>query len=152
MNEEREKVRCRHCELVNWSDQINCRRCGEPLPQPVVNVVERVVEKVIVRRDPQCLEQLEKACRLISAATDRLTQPCGEQSVPVVLSLVPDADAFPTMAEMERSMILAAYERSEHRPLLAAQLLGIGKTTFYRKLKEMAQAPTVETTGLKLAA
>jgi transcriptional regulator of acetoin/glycerol metabolism len=56
------------------------------------------------------------------------------------------------MAEMERTMILAAYERSERKPLVAAQLLGIGKTTFYRKLKEMAQPPTAETTSLKLAA
>lgn len=41
------------------------------------------------------------------------------------------------MAEMERSMILAAYERSERKPLVAARLLGIGKTTPYRKLKKI---------------
>ncbi|HEY4048665.1 MAG TPA: hypothetical protein VGM27_17500 [Acidobacteriaceae bacterium] len=40
-----------------------------------------------------------------------------------------DADGFPTMAEMEHTMILAAYQRSNRRPLEAARLLGIGKTT-----------------------
>lgn len=44
---------------------------------------------------------------------------------------------FPTMAQMERTMILAAYQRSNRRLLLAAQLLGIGKTTMYRKLRDM---------------
>jgi DNA-binding NtrC family response regulator len=152
MNEEREKVRCRHCELANWSDEGNCRRCGEPLPAPLVNVIERVEEKIVVRQDPRCLECLERACSLISAAIERLTQPCVEPRVQVVMGQVPGAKTFPTMAEMERSMILSAYERSERKPLVAAQLLGIGKTTFYRKLKEMSQAQRAETTSLKLAA
>ncbi|MGD0443582.1 MAG: helix-turn-helix domain-containing protein [Edaphobacter sp.] len=43
------------------------------------------------------------------------------------------------MAEIERAMVVAAYERSNHKPMMAAQLLGIGKTTFYRKLKEMGE-------------
>jgi transcriptional regulator of acetoin/glycerol metabolism len=36
-------------------------------------------------------------------------------------------------------MILAAYQKSNRRPLEAARLLGIGKTTLYRKLREMGQ-------------
>jgi hypothetical protein len=48
---EREKVRCRHCELVQWSDRENCRRCGTVLPEPVVVVAERVVEKVVIGHD-----------------------------------------------------------------------------------------------------
>jgi transcriptional regulator of acetoin/glycerol metabolism len=43
------------------------------------------------------------------------------------------------MAEVERALIVAAFERSNRRPLEAAPLLGIGKTTFYRKLREMGQ-------------
>jgi hypothetical protein len=152
MNEEREKVRCRHCELANWSDEGRCRRCGEPLPAPLLKVIERVEEKIVIRQDPRCLECLERACNLISVAIERLNQPCVEQKVPIIIGQVPGAETFPTMAEMERSMILAAYERSERKPLLAAQLLGIGKTTFYRKLKEMAQGQMAETTSLKLAA
>jgi two-component system response regulator HydG len=44
------------------------------------------------------------------------------------------------MADMERTMILAAYQRSNRKPLEAARLLGIGKTTVYRKLREIGLA------------
>lgn len=37
-------------------------------------------------------------------------------------------------------MIIAAYLRSNRRPLEAARLLGISKTTMYRKLREMKPA------------
>lgn len=114
MSEQREKVRCRSCELMQWNDRSGCRRCGETLPQPVVQVVERVVERVVVR---PCVR-------------------CGESTAPEPVSPTP----FPTMAEVERKMILAAYHRSNRRPLEAARLLGIGKTTMYRKLREMKQA------------
>jgi hypothetical protein len=137
---ERDKVRCRSCELVQWSDRANCRRCGTSLPEPTVRIVERVVEKVVIRQDPQCLQKLEEASRLISTATERLTLQCVESVAPIVLAQVPESGVFPTMAEMERAIILAAYERSNRRPLEAARLLGIGKTTVYRKLRAMGEA------------
>ena len=140
MSEEREKVRCRSCELVQWSDRASCRRCGTALPEPIVRIVERVVEKVVIRQDPQCLQKLEQASRLISTATERLTQQCVESVAPIVLAQVPETGVFPTMAEVERAMIVAAYERSNRRPLEAARLLGIGKTTVYRKLREIGEA------------
>ena len=140
MNEERDKVRCRSCELVQWSDRASCRRCGTALPEPIVRIVERVVEKVVIRQDPQCLQKLEQASRLISTATERLTQQCVESVAPIVLAQVPETGVFPTMAEVERAMIVAAYERSNRRPLEAARLLGIGKTTVYRKLREIGEA------------
>lgn len=114
MSKQREKIRCRSCELIQWNDRSNCRRCGETLPQPIVKIVERVVERVVVQPCVRCGE---------SAAAD---------------AVVPSP--FPTMAEVERRMILAAYHRSNRRPLEAARLLGIGKTTMYRKLREMKQA------------
>ena len=49
MNEDRERTRCRNCELVQWNEQANCRRCGAALPQPVVRTVERVVEKIVIQ-------------------------------------------------------------------------------------------------------
>jgi hypothetical protein len=67
MNIERETVRCIQCELVQWADHANCRRCGQALPAPVVNVVERVVEKVVFQQDSQCIQNLQEACKLISA-------------------------------------------------------------------------------------
>jgi transcriptional regulator of acetoin/glycerol metabolism len=140
MSEEREKVRCRSCELVQWNDRTNCRRCGTTLPQPIVRIVERVVEKVVIRQDPESLQNLEQARKLIAAAAERLMQQCVEAEAPVMLAPVPEVGAFPTMAEVERAMIVAAYKRSNRKPLEAARLLGIGKTTVYRKLREMGQA------------
>src|ERR1700751_3233619 len=59
MCEEREKVRCRSCELVQWGDRANCRRCGKTLPEPLM----KVVEKVVIRYAPECLQSLEEARR-----------------------------------------------------------------------------------------
>ena len=139
MSVERDKVRCQSCELVQWSDRVSCRRCGTALPEPIVRIVERVVERVVIRQDPQCLQKLEEAHRLISAATERLQQPSAEEKAPILFSQISEAGSFPTMAEMERAIIVAAYERSNRKPLEAARLLGIGKTTVYRKLKEMGE-------------
>jgi hypothetical protein len=100
MSEEREKVRCRHCELVQWRVGENCRRCGLALPQPIVKIVERVVEKFVVRQDPECVATLEQAQKLIAAASERLSQQPIEP-----MSLLPSTDSFPTMAEVERAMI-----------------------------------------------
>jgi transcriptional regulator with PAS, ATPase and Fis domain len=41
-----------------------------------------------------------------------------------------------TLAEMEKRAILDAIKRAKGDKLLAADRLGIGKTTLYRKLKE----------------
>jgi len=48
---------------------------------------------------------------------------------------VKSADVIP-LAEMERQAILGAIRKLDGDKLLAAKLLGIGKTTLYRKLKE----------------
>jgi|SRR6185312_5263582 len=116
MSEERDKVRCQKCELVQWSGREQCRRCGASLPEPIVKIVERVVERIIFQ---PFSGNIAKA---VSGQT---------------LSETGTTSNFPTMAEMERTMILAAYQRANHRPLLAAQLLGIGKTTMYRKLRDI---------------
>jgi len=86
-----------------------------------VRFVERVVEKVIVRHDPQCLEKLEQARQLIAAASERLTCQSAESEAPLVLEGASPSGSFPTMAEMERAMILAAYQRSNRKPLEAAR-------------------------------
>jgi transcriptional regulator of acetoin/glycerol metabolism len=51
-----------------------------------------------------------------------------------------DVEPFPALDEMERAMILAAYRKSDRKPVRAARLLGIGKTTFYRKLRAIREA------------
>ena len=140
MCEERAKTRCVQCELVQWGDHGNCRRCGHALPTPVVNVVERVVERVVIQQDSACLENLEAAAKLISATAARLQESRGIQEIPVRSLPISDIEPFLTLDAMERAMIIAAYRKSNRKPVEAARLLGIGKTTFYRKLKELRQA------------
>ncbi|HEX6774001.1 MAG TPA: helix-turn-helix domain-containing protein [Acidobacteriaceae bacterium] len=127
------------CELVQWADHGNCRRCGQVLPAPVVNVVERVVERVGFQQDSQCLLNLQEACKIISATAARLEESTAQQSLPVRLDALSTVETFPTLDEMERAMIMAAYRKSNRRPVEAARMLGIGKTTFYRKLREILQ-------------
>jgi len=140
MCEERPKIRCVQCELVQWAEQANCRRCGKALPAPIVNVVERVIEKVVIQQDSQCLENLLEASKLISATAAKLQECRGIQDLPVRSLPISGIEPFPTLDAMERAMIVAAYRRSNRNSVEAARLLGIGKTTFYRKLKEMRQA------------
>jgi len=97
MNEERERIRCRNCELVQWNERANCRRCGVALPTPIVKVVERVVEKIVIRQDPRCLHNLEQARQLIAEASHRLTQPSAESSMPFIPWPNASPDQFPTM-------------------------------------------------------
>jgi transcriptional regulator of acetoin/glycerol metabolism len=139
MCEERAKIRCMQCELVQWADQANCRRCGKALPAPIVNVVERVVEKVVIQRDSQCLENLEAAAKLISATAAKLQESRAVQELPLRSEPISGIEPFPTLDAMERALIIAAYRKSNRKPVEAARLLGIGKTTFYRKLKELRQ-------------
>ncbi len=139
MSVEREKIRCLSCYLAQWNDRANCRRCGSALPEVIVRVVERVVERVVVRQDAQCVHNLARACDRFVAVTERPTEPGSDLEVPVASGQAQETEAFPTIAEMERAMIVAAYERSNHKPMVAAHLLGIGKTTFYRKLREMGE-------------
>lgn len=117
MSDERDKIRCRVCELVQWRDCETCRRCGAALPELIVKIVERVVERIVFQ--PSSGNNAE--------------------AVPASSSETSLTAEFPTMAQMERTMILSAYQRSNRRPLLAARLLGIGKTTMYRKLREIKE-------------
>lgn len=140
MCDERAKTRCVHCELVQWADHANCRRCGNALSAPIVNIVERVVEKVVIRQDSQCVENLLEASKLISATASKLQDSLVAPELPIRWRPISGVEPFPTLDSMERAMILAAYRKSNRKPIEAARLLGIGKTTFYRKLREIRQA------------
>jgi len=56
-------------------------------------------------------------------------------------------DAIVSIADMEKNAILGTIRQLNGDKLMAAKLLGIGKTTLYRKLKEYGLAGTVELTG-----
>jgi len=81
---------------------------------------------------------LERACALSSAneiqVRDLPTQIYGAPAELMVMSQ-PNNGIVP-MAELEKQNILNALTQVNGDKMLAARLLGIGKTTLYRKLKE----------------
>jgi transcriptional regulator with PAS, ATPase and Fis domain len=68
--------------------------------------------------------------------------PSNVQNGPGSESLVPDNKTL-SLEEMERRAVLRALQESSGDKLAAARLLGIGKTTLYRKLKQY-QVPSNE--------
>jgi two-component system response regulator HydG len=83
---------------------------------------------------------LERACALSSADQIQLRDlPSQVYSAPVELTdVTPPSAGIVPMAELEKQTILAALAQVNGDKMLAARLLGIGKTTLYRKLKEYA--------------
>lgn len=71
---------------------------------------------------------------------------------PLVANLLPDAgqhaaaagSEIVSIAELEKQAILSTIKQLNGDKLLAAKLLGIGKTTLYRKLKEYGIADPSE--------
>ena len=81
---------------------------------------------------------LERACALSSAHEIQLRDlPTQIYSVPLEMTgaIAPQAGIVP-IAELEKHTILHALTQVNGDKMLAARLLGIGKTTLYRKLKE----------------
>jgi two-component system response regulator HydG len=56
----------------------------------------------------------------------------------------PAGEAIVSIADMEKHAILGTIEQLRGDKLMAAKLLGIGKTTLYRKLKEYGLAEAGE--------
>ncbi len=88
----------------------------------------------------------KKSQYLTSAAAANHPQPLLSSELPG--SLAPSLPAEPAafsgiipLAELERRAILNALEYTKGDRALAAQLLGIGRTTLYRKLKEYNLSP-----------
>ena len=83
---------------------------------------------------------LERACAFSSGPTLQVTDlPTSIHSVPGTLPAGADTAAkIVPMAELEKRTILNAITHLNGDKLQAARLLGIGKTTLYRKLKEYA--------------
>jgi DNA-binding NtrC family response regulator len=108
------------------------------LPAPVVEFVE--VEKLV----PVITKQLVEV-PVIREVLVPVGQPCLRcAGLSLSASQTPQridaADNLPSLAEMERTLIQAALDRSGGDRQKAARMLGIGKTTIYRKLKEYGMA------------
>ena len=83
---------------------------------------------------------LERVCALTTGPLIHVGDlPAALHGTPAQTSASPSAGAkILPMAELERQTILNAIDQLNGDKLLAARLLGIGKTTLYRKLKEYA--------------
>jgi two-component system response regulator HydG len=81
---------------------------------------------------------LERACALSSAHEIQLRDlPTQIYSAPIeMMGMSQPANGIVPMAELEKQTILNALTQVNGDKMLAARLLGIGKTTLYRKLKE----------------
>jgi hypothetical protein len=55
MNEERERVRCRNCELTQWGDRALCRRCGDGLPSGLT----KSDPVVLTKSDPEQEQRMD---------------------------------------------------------------------------------------------
>jgi transcriptional regulator of acetoin/glycerol metabolism len=119
MNSSEPKVRCRNCEYLQPTQSV-CRRCGQPLPQQVAGPTARVVERIVER--------------VVEVET----------KVPVPVALTCTAcghvcDEIPTLENSERALVAAAMEKAGNVQG-AAKLLGLSKTSAYRKLQEFGIA------------
>lgn len=82
---------------------------------------------------------LERACALSSAREIQIRDlPTHLSSVPLAVAQTQSGNGIATIAEIEKHAILTALAQVSGDKMLAAQRLGIGKTTLYRKLKEYA--------------
>ena len=96
------RVRCIGCELVQWATRPNCRRCGARLPQPVIDVV---IEKAVPVVQKEILEV--PVIREVTVPIDRPCLRCAlNQTTPSSVN-----SQFPTIEQMERSLIEAALDR-----------------------------------------
>jgi two-component system response regulator HydG len=96
-----------------------------------VRELEHSIERACALSSGPVLELGDLPTQLQQKGLDAHRAVVAVDSVPAVKS----ADVIP-LAEMERQAILGAIRKLDGDKLLAAKLLGIGKTTLYRKLKE----------------
>jgi two-component system response regulator HydG len=83
---------------------------------------------------------LERACALATSSVLSIVD-LPSSLTAVRGSLTADGNGEPKIipiAELEKRTILSTIEQLNGDKLMAARLLGIGKTTLYRKLKEYA--------------
>ncbi len=134
------------------------RERRQDIPLLVAHILERIghdagIEKTISDEALKALlnydwpgnvreleNSLERACALSSAHEIQLrdlpTQIHGAPADLIGVSQPNNGNGIVPMAELEKQTILNALTQVNGDKMLAARLLGIGKTTLYRKLKE----------------
>jgi len=79
---------------------------------------------------------LERACAMNSGPVIHLIDLGTSLQSPRPAARSASGNGLATLADLEKNAIFAALQHTHGDKLQAADLLGIGKTTLYRKLKE----------------
>jgi transcriptional regulator with PAS, ATPase and Fis domain len=116
---------------------------SDPL-QPVRAISDDALRRLMAYDWPGNVRELENAVECAVALTSDSILTAGDlASVPYGASAAraPEGNELVPLEELMRRALLHALRQTGGDKLAAARLLGIGKTTLYRKLKEYATAP-----------
>jgi two-component system response regulator HydG len=84
---------------------------------------------------------LERCCAMASGSVINVVDlPSSITGAPAQVMNAATESRIVSMLQVEKQTIMAAITRLNEDKLMAAKLLGIGKTTLYRKLKEYGAA------------
>jgi transcriptional regulator with PAS, ATPase and Fis domain len=118
-------------------------RFSDPL-QPVRAISDDALRRLMAYDWPGNVRELENAIECaVALSSDNILTVQDLASVPNGASAVslPHVNELVPLAEVERRAVLHAFRQTGGDKHAAARLLGIGKTTLYRKLKEYATTP-----------
>jgi transcriptional regulator with PAS, ATPase and Fis domain len=125
---------------------------SEP-PQPVRAISDDALGRLMAYDWPGNVRELENAIECaVALSSDSVLTVDDLALVPngALAGSLPDDNELVSMAEIERRAVMRALRETLGDKLAAARLLGIGKTTLYRKLKEYATAPEPTDQELRL--
>jgi transcriptional regulator with PAS, ATPase and Fis domain len=113
---------------------------SEPL-HPVHAISDDALRRLLAYDWPGNVRELEHAIECaVALSSENVLAVEDFESVPIAASRWgrPDSDEVVPLGEIERRAVVHALRESGGDRLLAARLLGIGKTTLYRKLQKYA--------------
>jgi len=117
---------------------------SDPL-QVVHPISDAALRRLMAYDWPGNVRELENVIECAMAlGSDSVLTPEDLASIPnnPSVATLPEGDELVALKELERRAVLHAMRETQGHKLNAANLLGIGKTTLYRKLKEYAKLPT----------
>lgn len=120
---------------------------SDPL-QPVRAISEGALRRLMAYDWPGNVRELENAIEsAVALSSESVLTADDLASVPygAWASNSPDSNEIVPLEEIERRAIFVALRHTSGDKVAAARLLGIGKTTLYRKLEQYARGPTTQT-------
>jgi transcriptional regulator with PAS, ATPase and Fis domain len=120
------------------------RRFSDPL-LPVRAISNGALKRLMAYDWPGNVRELQNTIeRAVALSSNHVLTAEDVDSLPDAAAHVDvtDANELVPLAEMERRAIMHALQQTEGDKLAAARLLGIGKTTLYRKLQEYRRIPS----------